>query len=301
MSSKFSVWVALAAVLALAAVSRAVTTAHATYPGNTNGRVAFGMTVDGNTDVYSVLPNGQALRRLTDDPGFDACPAYSADGKSIAWCGPGGIWLMNHDGTGKRQLTTFGTFPDFSPDGSRILFNGPPAGSTNVDVWVVDVGGGNLTRLTEAPGPDQLPVWSPDGTKILFRSARTSIFQLWVMNADGSDETQLTVDPVPKDQLPDWSPDGSRIAFVKQTHPTGGDVWVMNADGSDEHPITLGADKLGTAWSPDGSAIATLDWPSRTVEIITLDSGETRAIRPGGTQFVPGWQPRGTGLDDAGQ
>ncbi len=53
----------------------------------TNGRLAFGTTVDGNTDVYSVLPNGEALHRLTDDPGFDACPAYSADGTSIAWCG----------------------------------------------------------------------------------------------------------------------------------------------------------------------------------------------------------------------
>ena len=60
--------------------------ARASYPGETNGRLAFGTTVDGNTDVYSVLPNGEALHRLTNDPGFDACPAYSADGKSIAWC-----------------------------------------------------------------------------------------------------------------------------------------------------------------------------------------------------------------------
>jgi Tol biopolymer transport system component len=79
------------------------------------------------------------------------------------------------------------------------------------------------------------------------------------MNADGSGQTQLTFDLVPKDQLPDWSPDGSRIAFVKQTLPTGGDIWVMNAEGSNAHALTSGADKLGTAWSPDGSEIATLD------------------------------------------
>jgi Tol biopolymer transport system component len=301
MSSKFTVSVALAGALALAALGGAVTTARATYPGNTNGRLALGITVDGNTDVYSVLPNGRALHRLTNDPGFDACPAYSADGTRIAWCGRGGIWLMNQDGTGQRQLTAFGAFPDFSPDGSKIVFGGAPSGSTNVDVWAIDGEGGDLTRLTDAPGIDRFPVWSPDGTKIVFQSSRTGIAQVWMMDPDGGDQTQLTLDPVPKDQLPDWSPDGSRIAFVEQTHPVGGDIWVMNADGGDAHAITSGADKLGAAWSPDGSAIATLDWPSRTVEMITLDSNETRAVYPRGIQFVPGWQPRGTGLDDVGR
>jgi Tol biopolymer transport system component len=294
-------FVAFAATLALATLVGAATTAHATYPGNTNGRLAFGITVDGNTDVYSVRPNGNALRRLTDDPGFDACPAYSADGDQIAWCGSGGVWLMRQDGTERRQLTTFGTFPDFSPDGSKIVFNGAPSGSTNVDVWVIDVDGGNLTQLTTAPGPDRFPVWSPNGTKIVFQSVRTGLSQVWVMNPDGSDQTQLTFDLVAKDQLPDSSPDGSRIAFVEQTHPVGGDIWVMNADGSEARAITSGADKLGAAWSPDGSQIATLDWPSRTVEIMSADGTDTQAVHPGGIQIVPGWQPRGTGLDDSGE
>lgn len=110
--------------------------ARASYPGETNGRLAFGTTVDGNTDVYSVLPNGEALHRLTDDPGFDACPAYSADGTSIAWCGipsptgsgAGGIKLMKQNGKQKRQLASFGTWPDFSPDGSKVVFSGRRAG-----------------------------------------------------------------------------------------------------------------------------------------------------------------------------
>jgi Tol biopolymer transport system component len=267
----------IAGAILVAAVC-AAGTAHATYPGNNNGRVAFGMTVEGNTDVYSVRPDGRALRRLTDDPGFDACPAYSADGESIAWCGPGGVWLMNQDGTEKRQVTTFGAFPDISPDGSKILFGGAPVGSTNAEVWVVDADGGNLTQLTAAVGPDRFPAWSPDGTKIVFQSARTGMAQIWVMNGDGTDQTQLTFDLVPKDQVPDWSPDGSRIAF-----------------------ITSGADKLGTAWAPDGTAIATLDWPSRTVEIMAADGTGAQTVRQGGVQFVPGWQPRGTGFDELEQ
>jgi Tol biopolymer transport system component len=72
---------ALAAACMLAALGGA---AHATYGGASNGRLAFGMNVNGNTDVYTALPNGNDLRRLTTDKGFDACAAYSADGQRIA-------------------------------------------------------------------------------------------------------------------------------------------------------------------------------------------------------------------------
>jgi Tol biopolymer transport system component len=298
MSSKLTVRVALTGALALMALIAGASSAHATYPGNNNGRLAFGITVDGNTDVYSVLPNGQALRRLTDDPASDVCAAYSADGRWIAWCGPGGIWLMKQNGTKKKQLTNFGAFPDISPDGSKVVFSGPPSGSTNVDVWVVDVDGGGLTRLTTAPGLDRFAAWSPDGTKIVFQSSRTGIAQVWVMNADGSGQRQLTFDAVPKDQVPDWSPDGSQIAFVTQTHAVGGDIWLMNAEGGNPHPITSGLDLLGTAWSPDGTQIATLNWTRRTVEVMNADGSGAHPVHPIGLQAVPGWQPRGTGLDE---
>jgi Tol biopolymer transport system component len=303
MSSKLAIRVASAGALALVALIAAATSAHATYPGNNNGRLAFGITVDGNTDVYSVLPNGEALHRLTDDPGFDACPAYSADGKSIAWCRTDGIWLMNQDGTEKRQLTTVGAFPDISPDGSNVAFSGAPSGSTNVDVWTVDTATGNLTRLTTEPGADRFPAWSPDGTQIVFESPDplTSIEQLWLMNADGRDPTQLTFDPASKDQVPDWSPDGEKIAYVENVPGRrGGDIWVINANGTDPHAITSGLDLLGTAWSPDGTQIATLEWTTRTVEVMNADGSDHHAVHPLGIQFVPGWQPRGTGLDDLG-
>ena len=102
--------------------------AGATYEGQ-EGRIAFGAfeaTDRTQGDIWSVRPDGSALRQLTDAPGLDICPAYSADGKHIAFCsnrtGSYEIWVMDANGKDERQLTELGTrstFPDFSPDGSR--------------------------------------------------------------------------------------------------------------------------------------------------------------------------------------
>src|ERR1700756_5254773 len=101
---------AVAAVCALTALGALSGSARATYAGATNGRIAFGMNVNGNVDVYTALPGGQDLRRLTTDPGFDACAAYSADGNRIAYCsgkggGPVQVWTMRQNGTDKRPGT----------------------------------------------------------------------------------------------------------------------------------------------------------------------------------------------------
>src|SRR2546423_8086216 len=134
---------ALAAVLALLALATLVGSARATYPGATNGRLAFGIRINGNTDVYSARPDGQDLRRLTTDPGCDACAAYSADGRRIAYCsgqggGPVQVWTMKQNGTDQQQVTNMSgaaIFPDFSPDGSKIVFTAQPAGSPTRNIY----------------------------------------------------------------------------------------------------------------------------------------------------------------------
>jgi len=305
---------AIAAVCALAALAALSGLARATYAGATNGRIAFGMTVNGNVDVYTVQPDGQGLQRLTTDPGFDACAAYSADGSKIAYCsgqggGPVQVWTMNQDGTDKQQITHMtnpAIFPDFSPDGSKIVFSAKPAGSSNRDIYVINSDGTGLTQLTNNEGDNSYAAFSPNGSKIVFTSNRSGISQVWLMHADGSHQRQLTFDPQPKDQVPDWSPDGSKIAYLADTHgiadivnPSWGDIWVMNAAGHNQRQLTSGASWYGTAWSPDGTRIATMDLPTRTIYTINAtDGSDPQAVHPGpGPQFVPGWQPRGTGTE----
>src|SRR5436190_14075085 len=167
---------AVAAACALTTLAALSGSARATYPGAANGRIAFGININGNTDVYTARPDGQALRRLTTDPGFDACAAYSADGRRIAYCsgqsgGPVQVWTMKQNGTDEQQVTHMSgpaTFPDVSPDGSQIVFTAQPAGSPTRDIYVIGSDGSGLTRLTSSSIDNAYPAFSPDGTKIAF-------------------------------------------------------------------------------------------------------------------------------------
>ena len=135
----------------------------------------------------------------------------------------------------------------------RIVFD------NHEDVWTIDADGTDLIRVTDSPGPDFDPSWSPDGTRIAFRSERSGDPEIWMMNADGSDQSRLAAGLSPA-----WSPDGSKIAYsgpgTIQCPPgdsldcTG--LSIMNADGSGQHrvPNTVGGEY--PTWSPDGRRIA---------------------------------------------
>jgi Tol biopolymer transport system component len=119
---------------------------------------------------------------------------------------------------------------------------------------------------------------------------------VYVMKADGSDQTQLTFDAANHDQLPDWSPSGSKIAYEDDGYGNG-DIMVMNADGSGQHDVSKNpAVEFGAAWSPDGTQIAYVSFASgpRLVYVMNADGTHQHPLTGGtSTQSVPAWQPRG--------
>ncbi len=299
--------VAGTSVLALAAASPAA----ATYDGNP-GRIAFGATSATDrrqADIWSVRPGEDDLHQLTDAPGRDICPAYSADGRRIAFCsdrtGAFEIWVMDANGGHERQVTRLGTsatFPDFSPDGRLLAFSAPPAAGADSDLWLVPAAGGAPTRVTHTPDTlEENAAWSPDGRRILFTriAGDFSGSQLWTMDVASGVETRLTSDATFKDQTPDWSPDGTRIAYTADD-----DIWLMDADGSDQVNLTHSADvEFGATFSPDGRQIAftgtggPVPAGERYVQTIHTDGSDRRVVRPtpGLRQAVPAWQPLGSG------
>jgi TolB protein len=288
-------WVALAAAVSVAVVVPVA--ALATHSGKV-GRIAFGViAADRNTDIYSVMPDGSGQRRLTTAKSFDACAAYSPNGRQIAFCsdrnGKYQVWLMQQDGSGQHQLTQGpydALFPRYSPDGKRIAYEADDSGPPKVDIYVVGARGGAARRFTGAPGNDVSPSFSPNGKTIAFISGRKGTPQVWLMNgSDGHDQRQLTRDMPAKGERVEWSPDGSLL-----TYEAGNDIWVIRADGTEPRNLTRSRSiEFGPTWAPDGQEIAFVrkDGAKQRVYVVNADGSHAHPVGGGaGRQLIPSWQ-----------
>ena len=99
----------------------------------------------------------------------------------------------------------------------------------NVEIYVMNADGSGLTRLTNSPGADAAPDWSPDGRKLVFQSERDGNIELYTMNADGNGQTRLTTHPG-RDLDPAWSPTGLWITFDRDVEPVADQVRQVHTD-----------------------------------------------------------------------
>ena len=202
------------------------------------------------------------------------------------------IWLANIDGSGARPLVVregFQWLPHWSPDGEWIVFTDEPEGGpwmasgprgpeggngllglgfgpgsstpvrAHAKIWRVKVdSNGPPEQLTDSAGDDRAAAYSPDGTRFVFDSSRDGNTQVYLMDANGSNQHRLTQDES-DDWGASWSPSGKQIAFNAAL--TGEmQIYVMGVDGNGPAiPIALTSDPGGhitPSWSPSGSHLA---------------------------------------------
>lgn len=285
-------------------------------PPSARGKIAFVSDRDGNNEIYTMEPDGTAQTNITNHPGNDTDPAWSPDGTKIAFSstrdgGDDEIYVMNADGTNVTQITynnDIDTEPTWSPDGTKIAF----------------------TRMVvqPPPPPNCLSKFCP-GPESYYIGNAVIQDDIFVMNADGTNEVQLTED-LGYDNNPAWSPDGSKIVYAHTNYdfccnnPMAGCacylganytmIYVMNADGSGQQNapevlVSTGNSIINDrqpAWAPDNSKIIYVhDLYTFSYQIGT-DGESTRAlytINPDGSEMMifdetdpstntePAWSP----------
>jgi Tol biopolymer transport system component len=299
-----------AAVLVLALFLAACGSSSGSKPASEakNGPIVFAQISSSADGIYKRDPAGH-VTRLTK--GRDAFPAWSPDGKQIAFSrlfdfknGGSHIYVMRADGSELHQigkLVNYGEVVSWSPDADQIAF----LGKNGIEVAGVD---GSGEKTVAVKGME--PAWAPDGETILFRKPPV---ELWVVRPDGTDLHRLLKLKQPRNQAhllmplyPAWSADGGHILFARidlysfGLDKPAGDIVVADADGSGARSVTKLFISRGEgarpSWSPDGRFIAYFDLRPGIEDgifVVPSGGGRPRQLLDSTSSSAPSWGPAG--------
>jgi CubicO group peptidase (beta-lactamase class C family) len=214
---------------------------------------------------------------------------------------PAQLFIADSDGANLRQLTDNGRsnyLPAWSPDGRQIAYvSGGRGGFDSHEIYVINADGSGDANLTNNSAQEYGVAWSPDGSKLAFGSKRDGEMRIYTMNPDGSEQQSL---PTPANgQAPWWSPDGRQIVYTVESEGNS-DIYVMDADGGNQRLLIGGPEwEYLASWSPDGQRIAFTSHRDGEAAIYVANADGSDVKRVSGrnlTSAVGRWSPDGTQL-----
>ena len=276
------------------------------------GRIAFVSDRGDNWDIYTMDPDGSALRQPAPHEAVEHAAHWIAGGRRLAFLSmrDGEGWTryeVDRDGSDLERVPLpeglgqpdAGSFPQVHPSGSYLVYAAEREGEQ--DLYVCRFDGGGERVLAPAPGLDYRPRWSPDGRRVLFVSERDGNAELYSVGIEGDDLQRLTDNPG-IDRYGRWSPDGAHIAFASARGDDEDlELYTMRADGGELRRWTDNEGEDGEpSWSPDGARIAFRsnlpgaepDSWNPEIFVLELASGELQNLtRSPAYDGEPSWSP----------
>ncbi len=263
--------------------------------GLPQGRLAF---VSGSTDKKEIylMELGGAAKQLTRLGTLTLTPTWARDGSEIFFCSYRGgypaIYAVNPATGSVRKLASHGTLNITPAAGPGGLLAVTLNKDKDQEIYLMDKQGNIKQRLTNSPGIDVSPTFSPDGSQIAFVSNRAGSPQIFIMSTSGGPARRLTMSGT-YNVSPSWSPKGDLIAFAGRTG-SGFQIFVISPQGGSPRQLTQEGSNESPSFSPDGAFIAcssTRDGKPAIYVINVKTGSATRVTNLPGAQTQPAWGP----------
>ncbi len=205
-------------------------------------KIAFASARDGTPHIFVMNADGTGTKRLTDSDQEDEHPWWSSDGRRIVFSREGAIFeVPSTGGKAHRVGRGLGsdTSPAFSPDGRLIAYDYRRPGFPIRELYVMNADGTGIRQVTRLGEVSSLPAWSPDGKRLAFQSnARLGHYEIYTVDPDGRDLRRVTTSTIDATQ-PAWTPDGA-IGFVRDgaiwTSKAGAETQLTSGKDVDSSP-----------------------------------------------------------------